>query len=694
MTQKHWVRDVLLPFDTGNYHGNQHRAFYVMYHFLRTCGWENIWECDSRIHEQVSEAEGETNPNTCPDGDMEAVGVASWTVTDPGVLGSSREKSTDQIYYGAQALKVTLFSEYNAGAEVKGRKPKESYVNSSNILYPYHIIDSGHHYKHQCRFRVFNNSGKTLKARMFGGGVNENRTPSDDGYTDWINLTSTGDWQEYQIEYSQFSTITGDTADDVRLEILLPEPGSSVHSAVFYLDMVHTYRALFERPDQSGMNLVVDGTDGVIANGDEISAASYTFTASDVGSFVAVYDPDNPGNSGVYPILSISGASAVLDLRSGTASLTSASGRTFRVFPLSTDDLITDRGRSAGFGLKSPHTSGFRVFFRLVLPTTGARQHVQMWACPDDVATFHPINAAIDLNGPSTQNSRTEVYDYSASLDNIGNRHATCGTFYNSGDSPTDSHLYLMTDSLGAFLSFFHWDSYTVNAHGVFALGYLGSSALRPNEQSFAVICRWDDMIYGNPENQWINNNDSFSYNCTTFDHYGYAVRCILASMGLGTVATTPFTQGGGPNPFSGEEWLVPLYVLVDPFEEYGSPGAFIMDTGHYRGRTNLPDLAPFGGVVGEGDSLSFSTPTVTLTDSAGLFTSDMVGKDITISDATNPGNNGTFTVASYISATQITYTNASGVTETSSFHWAVAMNSYLHFSNGYCWEWSGEAIP
>ncbi len=73
----------------------------------------------------------------------------------------------------------------------------------------------------------------------------------------------------------------------------------------------------------------------------------------------------------------------------------------------------------------------------------------------------------------------------------------------------------------------------------------------------------------------------------------------------------------------------------------------------------------PFSGT---GDSLTFAVDTVTLVDADGAFVADDVGKQITISGASNSGNNGQFTIASYIDATSVTYVNASGVTETSSF--------------------------
>lgn len=77
--------------------------------------------------------------------------------------------------------------------------------------------------------------------------------------------------------------------------------------------------------------------------------------------------------------------------------------------------------------------------------------------------------------------------------------------------------------------------------------------------------------------------------------------------------------------------------------------------------------------LVGVGDDIDATgSPTMDLTDSAGVFRARHVGRNITISNALNPLNNGTFPITAYISDTQIQYTNASGVNETSAFDWEI----------------------
>jgi len=63
-------------------------------------------------------------------------------------------------------------------------------------------------------------------------------------------------------------------------------------------------------------------------------------------------------------------------------------------------------------------------------------------------------------------------------------------------------------------------------------------------------------------------------------------------------------------------------------------------------------------------DNFAFAVGVVTLTDFGGAFTAAMVGRTIHIKGATTAGNNGTFVIASFIGATQVTWANAAGAAE------------------------------
>ncbi len=65
--------------------------------------------------------------------------------------------------------------------------------------------------------------------------------------------------------------------------------------------------------------------------------------------------------------------------------------------------------------------------------------------------------------------------------------------------------------------------------------------------------------------------------------------------------------------------------------------------------------------------SIAFSSPTVTFTDGGtGQFALGMVGMMITITGSSHPGNNGTFVITAYVSTTEVQFTNASGVADSS----------------------------
>jgi hypothetical protein len=75
--------------------------------------------------------------------------------------------------------------------------------------------------------------------------------------------------------------------------------------------------------------------------------------------------------------------------------------------------------------------------------------------------------------------------------------------------------------------------------------------------------------------------------------------------------------------------------------------------------------------ITGSTAALTFSSPTVTLTGGSG-FASTMTGAKITISNSTTGANDGTFTLT-YISATSVSWTNASGAADASNaVHWSL----------------------
>jgi len=81
---------------------------------------------------------------------------------------------------------------------------------------------------------------------------------------------------------------------------------------------------------------------------------------------------------------------------------------------------------------------------------------------------------------------------------------------------------------------------------------------------------------------------------------------------------------------------------------------------------------------TGTGDTITAGSP-ATLTDAAGLFSKGFVGNNLVITGASNAANNGTFPIVAFISPTQIQYTNAAAVTETTSFTWSAGVTRLIN---------------
>jgi len=148
----------------------------------------------------------------------------------------------------------------------------------------------------------------------------------------------------------------------------------------------------------------------------------------------------------------------------------------------------------------------------------------------------------------------------------------------------------------------------------------------------------------------WINNNSQIITDTLTQNLAGPAAALTTTSLAGGARGTSDNTA-----------WVAGFTAL--------------------RG-TRINQLVPLAstdapiGPSGVGDSFAFSTPLVTLTDAAGLFTPAHVGLSITIAGATTPANNGTFTITAYVSATQIKWSNASGAAEAYTGAWSIAAPS------------------
>lgn len=107
------------------------------------------------------------------------------------------------------------------------------------------------------------------------------------------------------------------------------------------------------------------------------------------------------------------------------------------------------------------------------------------------------------------------------------------------------------------------------------------------------------------------------------------------------------------------------------------SVGISLIDCNQINGASIVQQDAT-NATAGTGDTLTYSSGHVTITDASAAFVlGHGVGcRWITISGAMNPQNNGVFRITSYTSATTLVYENAAGVTEpTSNFKWTIDDN-------------------
>lgn len=633
----HYIRDLQFTRrPASGYDGNLAISSYILYHFLRVMGWVWLWECDSK----------ENAPNHCPDGDMEAVGVASWTV----IGTATRVKDSGAKHQGFYSLKVTSAA-LNDGV-------RSALLTTMENTTVYRIA-----------LWAANNSGAAWNVDV------------DDGSGSFANVgtipNNGGTWTLYHF------TFTTNAGGNRYVRVV----DNNATAGDIYLDDINVFRSWFEYNgvDQSG-------SDGDVQNGNEFSSGAYTFVAGDVGKLLVFYDPTNLGNSGAYLVGSINAGNAVLTLRMGGSETlidTAVGTLVWRlldltVAPTSEDDGTSEAG--CGWGLESPHASAWRLFFRNRATTSSTVKTIMTWSSPAG-SDFSVMNGDFLTYEPSTRRPRGDAYDWT-NINTIGGWFLTG---HGGATATTHGRLYAMVASGGEFVAVALRSSPEATANAMGFFGITGSDARHTTRESFAHLARRDAL--SRTEAIGFATAVGFSYDgvCGTEE-----ADMPTASIGLwNTDEATLLDSDAKANPFSGEEFLQRPLLLRDSGGIYGfySEKEIDVEDSIWGCRANLSEWAPFSPVEGDqsggGDGFSITGTTVTLTDTAGAFTADMVGREITIAGATSAGNDGTFVVTSRISATQITYENAAGVTEAGAGTWSVAPG-YFHFKNGVCWKWPG----
>jgi hypothetical protein len=627
MATKHWVRDVNLSRSDGYVsYGNHPEMNTVLFNFLRVAGWEWLWECDGEIS-----SDSRRNPNHLPDGNMESAGVANWTV----VGGATRSKVTTPVQSGYQALSVvasaandgvrsdallsidTLSASTGSGAGSmtgpNGRGEMTLTIATSLFtpedLGSYVTITGSANPSNNGTFRV-TGYVSTTQIRLLN--------PSGGAEIYWV--TPPPDYQilivtkpRYELcfqarnaqtwtvevdpgtgSFSSIGTVATSGGAYVRHVMSFYRQGSGsvyvrfVASAAdtLYLDAAFIFRSYWEY--NGGL---WSGSDGVITNPDQFSTVSYSLSADDVGWYVILWDPTNNKNSGCYKITAVSLGAATLDLRSGTAALTSASGLNWRLIDLMACAPVgvavggDYAQRFSGFGLQSPYTESWRLFLRQNQNAGSNYKGSEVWAAPEPT-DFNTSTGAFYKSGHSTQRHREGEY-YATTDGTLTNMHFWVGTVPAAAFT---TRSWIMTDEDASFVAFVHFDV-TNSCHGCLLVGYTGSSA--PDFEDFVLLSRWQSCAAVSEIG--FDSNARFARDGTTFAP-DFMTR-IVGALQLGYDGTSQEVESmsnAGANPWSSQEWIRPLILGRDPDFLEGLPAVLNADCGVFQARSNMSSLTTF----------------------------------------------------------------------------------------------------
>jgi len=630
MATKHWVRDVPLS-DPNNYiaNGNHMQANAVLYNFLKVAGWEQVWECDGE-RTQIED------PNHVPDGDVQDPGTSQWTAYN----GATISKDTTKVHSGVRSLKVVA-SALSQGVETDPlhsmRDPSAWVTGSGDSIVP----GSGRDATYNDSITRFDNlhvgdyldiSGDSIPGNngtfpitkfLSANSISfENPSAALHGYYDGPfppppDTASFKLWPYYQIvvwaatdvafdvdvdfgdgTYNTVGTIPANGGvftryqfDFWRISSLTESPIRFVSAAAgtLYIGGIHVFSSVWDMP-----TVIKRGTDGIITNPDQFSTAgSFTPDASDIGKTLFVWDGTNNKNSGAYPITAVAAGVCTLDLRSGSAALTSQSGLRWRIVQI--DHLnypasgIPDKLQWAGFGFESIHTSGWRFFMRQSQENGQTGKGTILWSAPEDT-DFNFSTGEFYKSGPSVQRYRQGPWIKIPDSASAQDEHLWRGP-YTYFIGTTTSRCFLMTDEDGAFIAFFLHDGSGSN-NGCHLHGYLGSTL--PGIQSHYLFARWEQRGVAN-ECYFDDNGNRFAHNGTTYDSHGLAIPCLIGQLGIGTSDADVTTQANaGTNPWSGNEWKRPLILWRDREMIQQEAALQVSDCGIYQGRANMVDLSTF----------------------------------------------------------------------------------------------------
>jgi len=534
---KHRIRDLQIT-STSTLHVMA-QIHYVLFHFLRNAGWTWLWECDGYAGD---------SPNRVPDGNMEAAGAGSWAP----LLGASLAKVSTPVHSGTQALSVDSGA-VNAGTE-------SSALTSMENLTKYHLA-----------IWALNNTGQPWNVDVDIG----------TGYVTVGTIPSDG---AYGLYHFNFTTAAAGTRK-LRVVDNLNSQGT------IYLSDILVIKSYW---DYNPLDTVPKGTDGATINPNQFSSLSYSFVAGDIGKVICTWDPTNPKNSGAYKITAAAGGVATVDMRSGTAAFVARSGLTWRMIDLTkAPGAPTNTGhRGAGFGLQSPHSSGWRFFVRQNLYNSNNPAQC-VWGAPADT-DFDFSTGTFYKTGPSTQNTKQNAYTlWTSGSGTYTNQHYWS---FSTSSSYGTNRFWLMTDDTGSFVAQVFWDSQTGSLyHDCPVMGYLGSSPYLPGEEAWGLFSSWNTWTSATSRMNWNGGVTQFAYNGTMIGPIGLAEDAVWGQYGYANSTADVVTQSNaGDNPWSANEWLHKPIAVRDPEGEAGYPAEMTIDIGVLQGRQNMTNLSTF----------------------------------------------------------------------------------------------------
>lgn len=531
----HYIRDHYLPeiTDPDSYEYSAVRSVWTMYHLLRCMGWTWLWEC----HGQTDD------PHGVPDGDMAASGVTSWTAIGTAVPS----KDTTTKHQNAQSLKIES-------------KALNDGVESATFA----GITGGYEYK--LMIWAANDSGAAWNVDVDNGG----------GYANVGTIPdNSGVWTKYIFSYTPSGTTNKFKVYD-----------NNNTQSIINIDDAHSFLNIFE------YNYDQIGTDGDVQNGDEFHSASYSFVAGDINKTVVFYDPINSNNTGAYTIGAVSAGNAVLNLRVGgaeTLTNTAVGNLSWRlVAPITKGPQIgvsnyANATEGSGFGLQSPHSSGWRMFWRAKLVTGAGTKNWHIWTAPID-SEFSVVSGMF-TNGPSVFGGRFKKYLWAETQVSM----MTGGLTISVGGH----RFYAMIAADGSFLA---WAGrpetgvLTVSMYGM--LGILSDDPEYTERERFFEFCK--GTTGGTYEQSLANQAQAFGNNgmCGTETDLMYNARIA----GMSTVTYLPVTDTDSRNnPYSSRAWIYPLIALRG-WDNTGPYGEMVLDREDalFGSRSNLTQWGTF----------------------------------------------------------------------------------------------------